>query len=209
MRPLSLPHTTKSCCPPGYLRREGSGRGGHGAAACACCWRQACMPIPRGGRRSGSLPPALPPPTSRRVPAAGQGAPEGHQGPDHAKHFCRVHHLHLARLIGAQQLQHLAACHHQLVHLGSREVAIDGALRRAGRHTGRRRVGRQRRHTTHTAAAAAAAPAGLWPCVRRGRAPCMPFLCPAASQPAVKASKRPRAMIAGRASACGACWPSP
>ena len=57
-------------------------------------------------------------------------APEGHQRADDAKDVGGVHHLHLAAVIGAQQLQHAAARHHQLVRLLLREAAVDGALRR-------------------------------------------------------------------------------
>lgn len=93
-------------------------------------------------------------------------APEGGQGADHAKHLGGVHHLHAPRIVGPQQLQHLAAPHHNLMHLGRREVAVDGALRGGRRCQG----GRQSRGDSGKQRRQAAAATGGLPAVvlRRG-----------------------------------------
>lgn len=63
-------------------------------------------------------------------------APEGREGADDSEGLSGVHHLHLAAFVRAQQLQHLASRHHQLVHLGRREVAVDGALQSHNKRRG-------------------------------------------------------------------------
>lgn len=68
-------------------------------------------------------------PTTPPAPIPHTRTPKRLQRSDHAKHFRGADGLHASILVWAQQIQDLAPRGNDLVHLGRREVAIDGRLR--------------------------------------------------------------------------------